>query len=59
MVASPPARILSSLGDRAASIGFFVKQDLIDRYRSDVLGVVWLFCSRSFTSPYSVRSSPP
>lgn len=43
MVASPPARILSSLGDRAASIGFFVKQDLIDRYRSDVLGVVWLF----------------
>lgn len=36
-------RILSSLMDRAASIGFFVKQDLIDRYRSDVLGVVWLF----------------
>ena len=43
MAPPTPRRILSSLMDRAASIGFFVKQDLIDRYRSDVLGVVWLF----------------
>lgn len=43
MAPNTPRRILSSLMDRAASIGFFVKQDLIDRYRSDVLGVVWLF----------------
>ncbi len=37
------ARIWSAIADRFFSIGFFVRQDLIDRYRSDLLGVVWLF----------------
>ncbi len=38
-----PARVWSAIADRFSSIGFFVRQDLIDRYRSDLLGVVWLF----------------
>ena len=35
--------ILAPLADRLTSIKFFVRQDLIDRYRTDLLGTVWLF----------------
>ena len=35
--------IFAPLTDRLSSIQFFVRQDLIDRYRTDLLGMVWLF----------------
>ncbi len=39
----PRRSILAPLADRLTSIQFFVRQDLIDRYRTDLLGTVWLF----------------